>query len=142
MTTGASGVHLYGAHFSTCLVRAYLRAHSCHTFGGKGVSHLVYAGAHKQSGADEALEAYRAAQELAVQHLATTHPIRLVSYVSVCLYLALYVSKSVCVCVCVCVCMSGNRMPLERHIYIYIYIYVYIYVTRGTGSVGRGAQGQ
>ena len=42
---------------------------------GKGVSHLVYAGAHKQSGADEALEAYRAAQELAVQHLATTHPI-------------------------------------------------------------------
>jgi len=32
---------------------------------------------HRKSGADEALEAYRAAQELAVQHLATTHPIRL-----------------------------------------------------------------
>jgi len=34
---------------------------------------------HTQSGADEALEAYRAAQELAFLHLATTHPIRLVS---------------------------------------------------------------
>ena len=28
------------------------------------------------------------------------------------------------------------------YIYIYVYVYVYTYVTRGTGSVGRGAQGQ
>ena len=31
---------------------------------------------------------------------------------------------------------------IYTYIYMYMYIYIYIYVTRGTGSVGRGAQGQ
>jgi len=31
---------------------------------------------------------------------------------------------------------------IYTYIYIQIYVYIYIYLTRGTGSVGRGAQGQ
>ena len=39
---------------------------------------------------------------------------------------------------------TGQHTYIYMHIiiFIYIYIYIYIYVARGTGSVGRGAQGQ
>ena len=77
-----------------------------------------------------------------------------VSGVCVCVCVCAY-----CVCVCVCVCVFTHT---HTHTYIHITLdlsdrregahactgctrmrnVVYIYVTRGTGSVGRGAQGQ
>jgi hypothetical protein len=35
-----------------------------------------------------------------------------------------------------------NTKNTNFHACAYLYIYIYIYITRGTGSVGRGAQGQ
>ena len=40
-------------------------------------------------------------------------------------------------------CRVHTHTHTHTHTYtLYTYIHIYIYVTRGTGSVGRGAQGQ